>query len=349
MPERELEKEHPNISSIENERRLMEAERLAKMGSWELDLANDVLHWSDEIYRIFETTPQSFGATYEAFLSFVHPEDRELVHDAYKLSLEEKKPYGPITHRLIMRDGNVKFVEERGFTEYDESDQPVRSLGIVQDITERVLGEQTRAELKEKEILLKEIYHRVKNNLQLVSSLISIQESQITNEEIKTLFQTCRNRIATISIIHEQLYRSSNLANIKIREHMLSLIRNIENSYGNGKDVSFRIDVVDASLPMNDAVSYGLILNEILTNCFQHAFGEKGGTITVKVEQNANNWRLQVKDDGKGVEDISIITQSGNFGIDIINSLVEQLDGELQIQSAPNKGVHYDITFKTQT
>ncbi len=130
---------------------------------------------------------------------------------------------------------------------------------------------------------------------------------------------------------------------------MLSLINNIENSYGNGKDINFKIDVADASLPMNDAVSYGLILNEILTNCFKHAFGEKGGTITVKVEQNENNWRLQVKDDGKGVEDIAIITQSGNFGIDIINSLVEQLDGKLQIQSTPNQGVHYDITFKTQT
>lgn len=333
------------LKSIENERRLQEAERLAKMGSWELDLEHNLLFWSDEIYRIFETTPQSFGATYEAFLSFVHPEDRELINTAYQRSLETKTPYGPITHRLIMSDGNIKFVEERGYTEYSPSGKPIRSLGIVQDITDRVLGEKTKAALKEKEVLLKEIYHRVKNNLQLVASLISIQENQIEDPEVKDLFVTCRNRINTISLIHEQLYRSNNLANIKIREHLHELINNIEYSLKTDKPIKFDVHVVNAAIPMNEAVSYGLILNEIITNSFKHAFGPEGGTISIRIDRKGKLWTLIISDDGKGVCDIKEITESGSFGYDIITSLVEQLEGTLELESEPGKGVRYTIRF----
>lgn len=331
---------------IDNERRLQQAESLAKLGSWELDIVNNELHWSDQIYRIFDTTPQSFGATYEEFLSFIHPEDRDLIDQAYKRSVETKTPYGPITHRLIMRDGNIKFVEERGYTEYDDDGNPTRSVGVVQDITERVLGEKTKAELKEKEILLKEIYHRVKNNLQLVSSLISIQESQIEDEEVKNLFVTCRNRISTISLIHEQLYRSKNLANIRIRQHLHELINNIATSLHTKGEIKFDVHVVNATIPMNEAVSYGLILNEIITNSFKHAFDEKGGTISIDINRKGKRWTIMVKDNGKGVKDIRQITESGSFGYDIISSLVEQLEGELKIESKPGEGVKYTISFE---
>ena len=172
----------------DNERRLQEAESLAKLGHWELDIVNNELIWSDEIYRIFDTTPQSFGATYDAFLDFVHPDDREMVNEAYQSSVANKEPYGPITHRLIMKNGVVKFVEERGNTAYNELGEPIKSFGVVQDITERVMGEKTKALLREKEILLKEIYHRVKNNLQLISSLLNIQSIKIDDEKVKELF-----------------------------------------------------------------------------------------------------------------------------------------------------------------
>lgn len=119
--------------------RFNEAQRVGRVGSWELDLRSNVLEWSDEIFRIFEIDPTRFGASYEAFLNAVHPDDRERVNRAYVQSVADRQPY-EITHRLQMADGRIKYVRERCETFYEE-DQPVRSIGTVQDITEQMLTE----------------------------------------------------------------------------------------------------------------------------------------------------------------------------------------------------------------
>ncbi len=119
---------------------LKEAQRIAHIGNWDLDLVSNELRWSDEIFRIFEIDPAQFDASYEAFLDAVHPDDREFVNRAYTESVKNRTPYD-IVHRLRMKDGRIKHVNERCHTFYDESGKPLRSLGTVQDITERVLTE----------------------------------------------------------------------------------------------------------------------------------------------------------------------------------------------------------------
>ncbi len=119
----------------ESEARLSEAQRLARLGSWELDLRQNKLTWSDEIFRIFEIDPARFGASYEAFINAVHPDDRDLVNRSYRDSVQNHSPYD-IVHRLRMTDGRIKYVHEIGSTHYDPFGQPVRSVGTVQDITE---------------------------------------------------------------------------------------------------------------------------------------------------------------------------------------------------------------------
>lgn len=127
-------------NSLHNSQRMYgEAQRIAHLGSWELNLADDALSWSDEIYRIFEINPQ-FGASYEAFMNAVHPDDRERVDRAYKASLENRELY-EIEHRLLFPDGRIKYVYECCETYYDNNGKPLRSLGAVQDITERKLAE----------------------------------------------------------------------------------------------------------------------------------------------------------------------------------------------------------------
>lgn len=131
-----------------SEERLAEAQRMAHLGNWQLDLQSKELKWSDEIYRIFEIDPQQFMATYEAFMEVIHPEDRADVDLAYSNSLKKRLPY-EIEHRLLMKDGRVKYVLEKGETTYDDSGKPLRSLGTVQDVTvvkqaERTLRDQHR-------------------------------------------------------------------------------------------------------------------------------------------------------------------------------------------------------------
>jgi PAS domain S-box-containing protein len=124
----------------ESEKRLNEAQRIAHIGNWELDLVNDALYWSDQIFEIFEIDPREFRASYEGFLNAIHPGDREAVNDAYTQSVANKTPYN-IIHRLLMTDGRIKYVNETCETTYNEQGQPVRSAGTVQDITERKLAE----------------------------------------------------------------------------------------------------------------------------------------------------------------------------------------------------------------
>ncbi len=133
----------------ESENRLKEAQRIALIGNWELDLVNNNLSWSDEIFRIFEIDPTKFDASYEAFLDAIHPDDRDTVNKAYTSSLEDRSPY-EIDHRLLMPDGRVKCVHERCETFYDLDGHPLRSVGTVQDISERQKAEQAIRESEER-------------------------------------------------------------------------------------------------------------------------------------------------------------------------------------------------------
>lgn len=136
------ERQRGEAALAQSEQRLNEAQRLAQVGSWELDLGTGKLLWSDEIFRIFEIDRARFAASYEAFLGAVHPEDREAVGTAYERSLADRLPYS-MEHRLLMLDGRVKWVQELGVSEFDTEGKPLRSLGTVQDITERILAQQS--------------------------------------------------------------------------------------------------------------------------------------------------------------------------------------------------------------
>ncbi|MGD9874617.1 MAG: PAS domain S-box protein [Kiritimatiellia bacterium] len=133
----------------ENEMRLQEAQLLAHIGNWELDLSTNLLTWSDEIFRIFEIDKAAFGASYEAFLAAIHPEDRDAVHTAYSRSLEDRKPYS-IVHRLRMPDGRIKYVQEQCETDYSPEGKPLRSVGTVQDITDLKRAEEVLRESEER-------------------------------------------------------------------------------------------------------------------------------------------------------------------------------------------------------
>lgn len=136
---------------------LKEAQKIAKMGHWEFNLQSNALFWSDEIYRIFGLDPQEFKASYEAFLDAIHPDDRDLVDQAYTESVEKKKPYD-IEHRIVLKNGEVKWVREICATEYDKENEPSRSIGTVHDITDKKLAAEEREKLiKELQNALSEI------------------------------------------------------------------------------------------------------------------------------------------------------------------------------------------------
>lgn len=120
-----------------NEEQLKKAQKIAQLGNWELDIATNKLTWSDEIYRIFGAHPQSFKATFEGFVEFIHPDDREFVIEAYNRSLKNKEPYD-IVHRIIQKNGEIRYVNEKCHSQFDPNDNPIKSVGVVVDITEKI-------------------------------------------------------------------------------------------------------------------------------------------------------------------------------------------------------------------
>ena len=162
--ELELEIEKLRQESCDSEKRellMKEAEQMALLGHWELDLVTNTLYWSDEIYRIFGLVPQEFGATYEAFLDTVHPDDREFVNEAYTKSVEDRTGYD-IVHRLLLKSGAVKYVREKCKTEYSPGGKPLRSVGTVQDITERMRAKNSFAGIVGRDPQMQEVFKNIR-------------------------------------------------------------------------------------------------------------------------------------------------------------------------------------------
>jgi PAS domain S-box-containing protein len=190
------ERKQANESLRQSEARLSEAQRIAHLGNWELDLAGNTLLWSDEIYHIFEIDRKQFGASYDAFLGAIHPDDRELVNRAYTQSVADRTPYG-IVHRLLMEDGRIKYVEERCETSYDEDGRPLRSIGTVQDITGIKLAEEAlhlRTVELEAEVAERQV---AQENLQEQALLLEneMEERRNTQDELEKLNESLEQHV----------------------------------------------------------------------------------------------------------------------------------------------------------
>jgi PAS domain S-box-containing protein len=198
----------------ESEALLKEAQKLAHIGSWELNLMTNNLLWSEEVYRIFEIDPRQFGASYEAFLELVHPEDRERVNLDYTSSVKNKTPY-EIVHRLLMPDGRVKFVQEHCHTFFDAQDRPLRSIGTVQDITERKQAEEERHNLQSQLIhsqklesigrLADSVAHDFNNFLTVILGCCGLLLSRHLDPEIREPLEQIRQTCQKIGALTRQL------------------------------------------------------------------------------------------------------------------------------------------------
>ncbi len=188
---------------MENQEKLKEAQKIAHLGQWERNTVNNTLHLSDEMYRIFDTDQEKLGGSYEAFLEKIHPEDRDLVNQAYTDSVKNKTPYD-IIHRLLLKDGALKHVREIFHTEFNEDGEPIRSLGTVQDVTSQIITEKALRQAKEdadsanqtKSVFLANMSHELRTPLNSIIGFSQILEMQITsdlNEKQKGFFENIKN------------------------------------------------------------------------------------------------------------------------------------------------------------
>jgi two-component system, sensor histidine kinase PdtaS len=221
----------------------------------------------------------------------------------------------------------------------------------IRDITERKRAdEKVRASLQEKEVLLKEIHHRVKNNLQVTSSMLKLQSAFIGDPGAREMFAESQNRIRSMALVHEKLYQSSDLSRIDIADYVASLAMLLLRSFGVDRDrISFTLEAEPVFLSIETAVPFGLIVNEVFSNCLKHAFpGTRQGRVVVTIASDeAARLSLCVRDDGVGLPPDLNIDETETLGLQLVKTLVEQLQGRLEINR--EGGTEVRVHFLAET
>jgi two-component sensor histidine kinase len=213
-------------------------------------------------------------------------------------------------------------------------------LGVEKTLLEKTQGEMLRSEqtvrasLREKEVLLKEIHHRVKNNLQVISSLLNLQARYLTDPAARAIFNQSQNRVQSIALVHERLYESADLSHVDFAKYVVVLLDNIFDTYGaTNRGISKIIDIGDAKLTVDVAIPCGLIVNEVVTNALKHAFPDgRRGTVRVSlVEGPKDMLELTVQDDGVGIPADIDPRNTVSLGLDLVTTFADQLNAEVEV------------------
>jgi len=205
---------------------------------------------------------------------------------------------------------------------------------------------QIKAQLQEKDVLLKEVHHRVKNNMQVISSLLNLQSRQIKDPNVLEMFKESQRRIRSMALIHERLYQSSDLSRIEFSQYLRNLATHLFHSYkADSSRIRLKIDAEEVFLNINTAIPSGLIINELVSNALKHGFPEgRSGELDIDLHRvGGDGYVLQVKDDGVGFPEGLDFRKTGTLGMQIISTLVEQIEGRLELSR--ENGTAFRVEF----
>lgn len=306
-----------------------------------------------------------FIAECNSVFSRMYDEDKP--ENIINKNVSELKYLNPdITSRILKFITQDYSIVEDEAVEYDESGKEksfvVNISGVVEggyltsiwgvqrDITEKKRSEEAlKRSLIEKDILLKEIHHRVKNNLQIVTSLLKLQAGYVKDEKIKQLFRESQNRVQSMSLIHQKLYQTKDIAHIDFKDYIETVTTHLQHSYGILEDrVKIKTEVRNMIMSIDNAIPAGLIINELVSNSLKHAFpdGRKGNIyINAAYDEYKKEYWFLIRDDGIGMDKIPDIGNSNSFGLKLVHTLVKQLEGIIEI--VISGGSEFRIHFRS--
>ena len=291
----------------------------------------------------------------------IHPDDLGLVVASLEEHLQHRSPYD-VEYRVRTRSGELRWIESRGQALWNNSGEPYRMVGWIMDITERKHAEdklrelntslerraaELQASVKEKEAMLQEIHHRVKNNLQIISSLLSLQSGYILDPQVLVQFRESQGRIRSMALIHEKLYQSERLTKVDLADYMQSLVSILMRTYAANANVKLELRLRPASVSIDTAVPVGLMLNELVTNALKYAFpSERLGQLLVELDTDGQGQIiLRVQDDGVGLKPDFQFEQASTLGLRLVRMFAKQLRANVTLHSEPGHTA-FDICFK---
>ncbi|MBD2516523.1 PAS domain S-box protein [Nostoc sp. FACHB-973] len=282
------------------------------------------------------------------FQDITHPDDLETDLKYVNEILADRIQTFSTEKRYFRKDTSIVWVNLTVALMRESSTEPKYFISAIEDISDRKHSqEQIKASLLEKEVLLKEIYHRVKNNLQVISSLLNLQSAYIKDKDDLVIFQQSQQRIASIALIHEKLYQSQDLARINFGEYTRDLVASLFTTYEVNEDaITARINIdEDVSLGLDTAIPCSLIIHELVSNSLKYAFPQgRNGSIYIELHQSHdNNLILRVSDDGIGLPSDFDFKKIGSLGLQLVDALTSQLAGSIIIKG--DSGVQCQLIF----
>ena len=277
----------------------------------------------------------------------IHPEDFARSMQTYLEAFVTRRAFS-MEYRLRRHDGEYRWIFDQGAPRFDSAGHFVGFIGSCVDVTaqheahaalsqlNQVLEERVRertARANEREMLLREVHHRVKNDLQLICSLLSLQEREVGESPAAQALEDCGQRVQAIAQIHEQMYQSDDLARLSLSDHLRSLTSQVQRVGGNSK-VEFALDIGDGvTLGVDRAIPCAMIVHELVVNCFKHAFpGGRKGRVAVTCRREAGSLvSVAVQDDGVGMPERRADRPGGGLGWTLIEALSKQLEAKLAV------------------
>ena len=283
----------------------------------------------------------------EGFATVIHPEDRDRVVSQWCRQAQTGQPHAD-EFRLVNPEGDVRWVQVRTAPIVSNDSTLVGHTGTLEDITkQKQAEEQIKASLSEKEALLKEIHHRVKNNLQIISSLIYLQAQRIEDPKVRQIFEDSQNRISSMALVHDHLYRTQCLSRINLSEYIQTLTASLFYTYRLQPDgVQLKVAVADnVFVSLDKAIPCGLVLNELITNALKHGFSNgTTGEIAVTLEKAVNGQIcLTVENDGNNLPETFELKTIQSMGLRLVNGLVNQLQAHFELDKTDK--TRFKVTF----
>lgn len=335
-----------------NERLLLSEERFArainagKVGIWEWNIQTNEMYIDSNFKAMLGYADEEISQHFDDWLLLIHPDDIEAVLAEFNAYVEGLIPKYEIEHRMLHKNGSYMWYLERGTVVRDANNKACFIAGSNTDITaKKQVENQLKASLKEKEVLLKEIHHRVKNNLQIISSLLRLQAGYIKDEKALEIFQDSQNRVKAMAMIHENLYQSNDIATIDFSNYLRKLTNNLMHFYKVNSNIKLTLNIGKVLLKIDNAISCGLIINELVSNSIKHAFTDCSiGEINVIFSAlEPGKYLLTVSDNGVGIAEDIESRKKQSLGLQLVWNLVEQLEGTIAFNNT--MGTLFKITF----